>query len=263
MEIPMKHRKKRIPFCELSKTKRRKEWFNTRRDIEKDRDRFQGRFTSYYSLHEPGSPECTGGCGYDDVCVPGFQSCCQSHDFYFLGKQKYEVWSAEMQTACRDFWNTVDNMSFERAWAMLSPEEQAMDDKHEMDEHIPCCWDSNGKVLAYEVKSHPPLLFPQYGNLSFYDYSEQLEREIVAKEPPEIYESFEIDYSDPNGIGLRIILEVDVITVPLVIQTIDRFFEMGLKPWKSEKPVARERLPMQTETDYWRSLRGKLDTAKQ
>jgi hypothetical protein len=250
----MKHGR-RTPFCNLSKTKRRAEWYKTRREIENDRDRFQSRFTSLYYLNEPGCPECKG-CHDYDVCVPGTQACCQSHDFNFLGKQKHEVWSAEMITARREFWDTVNNMAFERAWAMLSREEQDKDVENSMGEDIPCMWDHNGKVLLYENKENPPIIFPQFGGLSFYDYTVQLEREIVEKEPPEIYECLELDYSCTWGLGLKIILDVSIITVPLVMQTIDRFFEMGQKPWKSEMPVARDSLPIQAEIDYCRSLRS-------
>jgi hypothetical protein len=70
-----------------------------------------------------------------------------------------------------------------------------------------------------------------------------VESEIVRSEPPAIHESFEIDRSYAYGIGLQIVLDVDVIDRPAIESAIARFREIGEVGWQSPNPVTCERLP--------------------
>ncbi|MDR0499099.1 MAG: hypothetical protein LBH03_05125 [Holophagales bacterium] len=254
----MKH-KRGMPFCELSKTRRRAEWFRIRWKIEKDRDIYGGRFTSPDVIFTPGGLNCKAGevmgewdCPDIGICTPDSQICNQSLDFYFLGLHRHEIWCAEIVTARCEFWEMVDSIAFDRAYAMLSAEQKDMN-LFGMGTG-PCKRDRNGKVLGNEIIWEPPPLFPEFGGLSFDDYTQQLEREIIANEPPEMFECFEFNLTETQGLGLKIILDVSAITVPLVNQVIDRFFEMGRKQWRSSSPIARDRLPAQSQMDYWRSV---------
>jgi hypothetical protein len=181
-------------------------------------------------------------CPKVDACTPEEPLCGSWLDFDFLGKRIFDVYIATLRTANTAFFDEIEKMASNRAWAMLTPEEQRYEavDSHEF---IPCAWDRNGKVTRYSLEFKPDVLYPQFGGLSIYDYERQLEREIMNNEPPEVYECFDLDYSYPYGFGLHITLDVKTITIPVVERAIDRFFELDLKPWRAEKPIPREKLP--------------------
>ena len=226
----MKPRKRHRYFSALSQTKRSAAGFKLRQRIERDRELYGGRFTSDALLLEPKEPVI----------------CNQWFDFVFLGRHKYEIWNAYIVTAREMFWGEIESRAFEMAYAGLSLAER--EEEFKMDS-IPHERDARGKVRTYTWLPKIPIQYPQFGGLTFRDYCHQLEREIIANEPPEVFESFQPDRSYRYGVGLHIVVEAEAISYPLIDQTIDRFLNLGQKYWRNETPVARDRLPIETEAD--------------
>jgi hypothetical protein len=225
----MKSKRKRS-FVRLSRTKRSAAGFKLRQRIERDRDLYGGHFTSQALLIEPEEPII----------------CNQWFDFVFPGLHKYEIWNAVIMTAREAFWGEVQSRAFDRAHALLSPEE--CEKEFKMDS-VPSKWDSMGKVLTYTLLPKTPIQYPQFDGHTFRDYCLQAEREIIVGEAPEIYESFRLDRSYRYGVGLFIVVDAEAISYSLIDQTIDRFLKLGQTAWKSGKPVLRERLPFEIEAD--------------
>ena len=90
----------------------------------------------------------------------------------------------------------------------------------------------------------------QLSGLALCNKAEQwrkLEAEIARNEPPVIHESFKLDRSYVYGIGLKIVLDVDVINQASIEAAIDRFIAVGETDWVSPEPVTRDRLPVVSE----------------
>jgi hypothetical protein len=163
----------------------------------------------------------------------------QWFDFYFPGADKFTIWNATIFTAKQTFWDNVESLAFDKAWALLSSGEQQEESRSEFE---PASWDAKGKVLSYSLVFPEKRNWPQFGERTFQDYCLQLEREIAEKKPPTIFESFRIDRSFRYGIGLYIVMDVEDITQGVIEQAIDRFIALGETNWRSPNPIPLERL---------------------
>lgn len=146
--------------------------------------------------------------------------CNQWFDFLFIGAHKYDVWSASIVTAKSKFWGMVETSASNEAYDLLAL--------------------GPGERLKGRKK------YPQLGNLKFSEYTEKREREIIATDPPDIFEYFQLKRSYVYGIGLEIVVAAETLSYPLIDQVIDRFLTLGQKNWQSDKPVPRHLLPFET-----------------
>ena len=220
----MRQGKKRRPFIALPRSRRSREGVKLRQKIKRDQELFGGRFYSHAELN-PESNLINN----------------QWFDFLFTGQRKHEIWNAEIITARLAFWEKVDSIAFERTHAQLSAEEREKEFSY-----ISTRLD-NGYYRR--EKKFPMIQYPQFDGLTYRDYLHQLERKILTSEPPEIYESFQLDYSYRHGVGLHIVVDAEAVSYSLIDQSIDRFLALGQKAWRSAIPVSRERLPFETEHD--------------
>jgi hypothetical protein len=103
---------------------------------------------------------------------------------------------------------------------------------------------SNGEILSYRLidRDRP---YERLGGLTIREHWKKLEIEIVRREPPaaEVYESFELDPEYVYGIGLRIVVDADVIDQAAIEAAIHKFKAMGETEWQSTTAVPCERLP--------------------
>jgi hypothetical protein len=197
--------KKRPPFVTLSQHKRRDEVIRLRGRIKRDAGEYGGMFTSHLILDEPDRPDLYN----------------QWFDFLFLGQDRFTIWNADIITAQQAAWDDAHGAAYERMMTMMTPEEQSAWNVLEFFE--PAKVSSTGKVLSYTLSKRRHMKFKRFGDLTFYEQWEKLESEIIRDEPPTIYESFRLDRSYAYGIGLRIVLDVDVIDCPAIEQAINRF----------------------------------------
>jgi len=208
----------------MSDNKSKDEGISLREEIERDSDIYGGLFTSDEDLYDP-----------EEFGLVDPWYCNQSFDFVFVGKHPDEEWYANIYTAKHEFWDKVYSLAFEQATALLSPEEREKEFKFKFKQ----------KVCGYIRVPKDPIYYPQFDGLTFAQYREQLIRKIITSEPPEIYEYFELN----GGSALSIVIDAQYLTYSLIDKTIDRFLALGQKSWKSEIPVAREHLFVETKFD--------------
>ena len=217
------------PFHTLSRRKRGNAGIHLKAKILHTRSLYGGRFTSHLWLEEPGENPVRS----------------QWFDFLFLGSDKYTIWNAYVCTARMAFWDKVGDMARERGRKLLSPEEQEEEFRLDFE---PASRDAWGRVTTYTlVDHHRPRA--QFGGLTYRDYCQQLEREIIEREPPAVYESFDQDRSYAYGTGLHIIVDADGIDRTTIERVIDKFVEIGQTNWRAANPVPRERLPFVSHLD--------------
>ncbi len=150
------------------------------------------------------------------------------------------IWNAEIVTTGRRFWDIVEEMAHNRAWSMLSSEEQAA----EVDMKFEPIW-HNGQRM-YRLIPRPKLTYEQYGGLTYGEYQDKLVEEIIRDEPPEVFESFEIDRSYRYGIGLTMVIKAEEVNQAAIEEAIRRFREVGETDWRAAEPVLRSELPVES-----------------
>lgn len=216
--------KKTVPYSRLSRRKRRDSFVRLRQKIRNQTPAYGGQFTSHHVLNEPGRPPLYN----------------QWSDIYFLGNDGLTIWNAEIVTTGRRFWDIVEEMAHNRAWSMLSPEEQAA----EVDMKFEPIW-HNGQRM-YRLIPRPKLTYEQYGGLTYGEYQDKLVEEIIRAEPPEVFESFETDRSYRYGIGLTMVIKAEEVNQATIEDAIRRFREVGETDWRAAEPVSRSELPVES-----------------
>lgn len=204
-------------------------------DIARKAQIYGGAFTSHQILDEPDRPDLYN----------------QWLDFCFPGRDKFTLWNATIETARSAFWAAAENLAFERTIALLPVEAL------EIRAFEPCTFSPTGKVTGYRLKEAPR--HEELGGTTLAAYAAKLEAEIIHSEPPSIYESFTINRSYAYGIGLHIIVDVDVIDHATVEGAIDHFRRLGETAWHSATPVPRERLPVQTQNEALAAIKYEPD----
>lgn len=227
--------RKRPPFIALPRHKRSDEVVKLRGRIRRDAGDYGGRFTSHLVLDEPERPNIYK----------------QWFDFYFVGKDRFTIWNAEIVTVRRAFWDAANSLAYERADALRTPEEREADSRLEFE---PASRSRTGKVLTYQMVKREPIRYAQFDGMTFFEKWEALEAEIVRNEPPTVFESFSLDRSYAYGIGLRIVLDAEVIDQAAIERAIDRFQAVGETDWRAAEPVPRARLPGVSEHEAFAAL---------
>lgn len=220
--------KRRPRFVTLPRHRRGDEVIRLKGKIRRDAAEYGGRFASHLVLNEPGRPDLYN----------------QWFDFWFPGTNRFMIWNASFVTARKAFWDKVNDIAYLRAAAMLTPEELEENVKLEF---VPAQRSSTGKILTYKLVEREEMRFAQFDGLTFYEQWQRFEAEIARNEPPVIHESFKRDRSCVYGVGLRIVLDVDVVNQASIEAAMDRFFAVGEIDWVSPEPVPRDRLPVVSE----------------
>ena len=230
------HPKKRPPFITLPRHRRSDKVIRLKGEIRRDADLYGGRFTSHHVLNEPGRPDLYS----------------QWADFYFVGSNRFTIWNAEIVTTRQAFWDEASNLAYQLTDSLVMPEERDTESKMEFE---PAQISRTGKILSYQQVKREPVHYEQFGGLTFLEQWEKLEAGIVRNEPPIIYESFKLDRSYAYGIGLRIVLDVDVINQAAIELAIDKFLATGETDWQPAHPVPRERLPSESKKETLAAIR--------
>ncbi|WP_234421682.1 hypothetical protein [Parazoarcus communis] len=222
--------KRRPPFVTLPRHKRREAVIRLNGAMCRNAGRFGGRFDSSLALDDPGRPDLYK----------------QSFHFYFPGTQRFTIWNANVVTARKAFWQKAHDIAYNRVAGMLNTEELEMNFKLQFEAAERS---KTGKILSYKLAERHEMRFEQFGGLTFDEQLQKLEAEIVRNEPPVVHESFLLDRSYAYGIGVDIVLDVDVIDQAAIEAAIDRFMAIGEKDWVAHEPVPRDRLPAVSESE--------------
>jgi hypothetical protein len=245
-----------IPYGRLSRRKQRDAFIRLRQKIRDEAAVYGGEFTSHHVLDEPDRS-------------PIFN---QWADFYFLGSDGLTIWNATIVTAVLEFWDNCEGIANERAWEMLTPEEQSAEAEIKFEP----IW-HKGKRM-YRMVPKPEIVYDKFHGLTYHDYQDKLTEEIIKNEPPTVFESFSADRSYRYGIGLNVVIHVEAKNYPAasrgvsktrqqhenhleasfgvwtrgainratIEEAIHRFRTIGETDWRAEKPVPRNELPYES-----------------
>ena len=220
------------PYCHLPRRKQRDSFIRLRQKIRNRIAVDGGQFLSRHILDEPGRPAIFN----------------QWADVYFLGGNGLTIWNTSIVTATHEFWETVEEMAHSRAWEMLTPKEQ----QAEAEMKFEPIW-YHGKRM-YRMLERPVLTYDKFGGLTFRDYQEKINEEIIKNEPPAIFESFTLDRSYRYGIGLSMVVHAKEITRMSIEDAIRRFRAIGEQNWRAEHPMPRNELPRESMKTAFRKM---------
>jgi hypothetical protein len=212
------------PFAELPRRQRRNLYVSLSWTITQEADKYGGEFTTHLMLDEPGRPKLYK----------------QSFDVLFLGSDGLTISNATISTAIDAFWSKTSRLASERAFSLLSEEQQ----KQEGLEFEGPFRNEDGDT-HYTMAERAEHAYECFGGLTLREYKEKAELEIIENEPTAIYQSFETDQSYEYGTGSLAIVRADEISREVIETTIDRFSQIGETDWQSEQPVPREVLPFE------------------
>ncbi len=211
------------PFSELSRHKQRDEFIKLRWKIKNKKH--GENFYGWSPLMEPGRP--------------GFFN--QEVQIYFLGLDGHTIWNAFVCTAMYAYWGNISELASNKAWE-LAPEKNT----RLRDDFIPQ-YDGSGRLKHYILKEEQP--HPALGNKTKGDFMREYESELIKSDTGNtapVFEEFRIEPGFEYGTGLYATIDVPEITVDALEGMIAKFRALGEKPWKSEAPVPREKLPRDT-----------------
>ena len=176
----------------------------------------------------------------------------QDAHVFFLGTDKRVFWNAYIVTARKAFWDEVGSMASARTRKLMPKEEKPWDIDDLFEPVSSNAW---GQATAYRMREQNES-YDELGGMIRREYEAKLEKEIIATEPPEIFESFTIDNGYEYGIGLNVVIDAELIDRETVERVIDRFLELSETDWRAESPVPRDKLPFITNMEALMTIPG-------
>ena len=153
-------------------------------------------------------------------------------DVYFLGRDRFTLWNAEIITTKLALDDAIRERAFTASWARLSTDEQTRQSSFET---IAVPRKRAGGMRLREWVRQPDVHYPQFDMRTFNQECERLETDIRATEPPEIGESFTTDHQYAYGIGLHAVVAETNINHDAIVRTIQRFRDVGERDWHQVK----------------------------
>ena len=202
-------------FTSLSRRKRRARALWVKNLIHRERHRCGGIF---YDI-----------CDIEAVTASGRWSW---SDILFTSSDPSIFWNAEIMTTGQHFADLVEEAAFDEAWDMLSDAER---DEAAHFETVPN-YDASGKVVSRTMVRKPEVKYPQFGGLTKLEYLAKREAEIARDNPPAVHCGYKIMPGFASGIGLRMIVDAECLTVEIIEAAIADFRARGEKEWVAETP---------------------------
>lgn len=162
---------------------------------------------------------------------------CTWADFFFLSKKPKIYYNAYIVIAQSEMVERVENK--------ISEENIELFHKLGLDklEWEVCDRDSLGRPLFYRMKNdRTEKVFEETGGMTFFDWERSLTDKYLKENQPDVYEEYNLDFTYEHGIGVNFIVDEDIITDEVITKHIQRFWELGEKPYKAETPVDKSKL---------------------
>lgn len=186
------------PFTSLSRRQRRSKTQQAKNLIYRERYRCGGVFFDECDLEYAST---SGSWNWSDVI--------------FLGTKPDTFWNAEIVTASLAFDDAVETLAYERAPAPTGP----------------LITDDGELTAAWRVPQ------PEYDGLTWSQHVDKLKKEIARDNAPAVYCCYRILPGYRSGIGLRIVVDADVLSREIIETAIADFLAKGEVNWVSPEPV--------------------------
>ena len=151
-------------------------------------------------------------------------------DVYFLSADRFTFWNATIMTLELAQQDELRDQSFKLAYAQLSAEEI----EHEFAiETVNVPRTRPGQVRSRLWIQRPKQCYPQFDGRTFHAECERLEVHLLATDPPDVRETFEIDRDYAYGLGLDAVVDEPTLDRAAVERCIQRFRDLGERDWSA------------------------------
>lgn len=202
--------RKYTSFISLSRRKRRAKTLKIKTLINRERDTWGGLFYD----------EC------DHATAVASGNWCWS-DIVFLGHDPAVFWNTEIITANVAFADAVEEAAFNEAMLLL---EATGKQKVVLSDNSP------GNITGHTLLRRPGQTYTIFNGLTFNDFIDIRALEIARDAPPAVYCGYHILPGFAFGIGLKMVVEADVLSQTLIEATIQDFLAHRERNWVSDIP---------------------------
>lgn len=140
-------------------------------------------------------------------------------DVLFLGNSPDVYWNAEIITVDVARTDIVENSVFEEAHSMLSQAQLKDEARIETTPN----YNAKGKLVSYTIVGRTRVSYPQFGGLTYFDYIEKRQAEVMRDNPPPVTAGYRIQPGYRSGIGLQIIVDEAILTREVIDNAIRSF----------------------------------------
>lgn len=150
-------------------------------------------------------------------------------DFFFLSGKEKTFWNAEIITTKLEHEECVHHAAMDELEKILGANWY---DNHQ---HFNEIIDPVQNTITWEPVELSPL--PELGNLTWREWLEKKEKELTDAKTISVCESIEIDKNYMFGRGLRIIKNVENISVDIINACIEEFIKGGEQAYLSKSKI--------------------------
>lgn len=193
--------RKHTPFTSLSRRKRRAATLRIKKLIRRERKTWGGLFYD----------EC------DHATAVASGNWCWS-DIIFLGHDPAVFWNAEIITTSVAFADALEEAAFNEAMLLL---EAAGKQNVVLSDNCP------GNDIGHTLLRRPGQTCTIFNGLTFNDFIDRRAPEIARDAPPAVYCGYSILPGFASGIGLKMIVEADILSQTLIEATVQDFLARG------------------------------------
>lgn len=202
--------RKYTPFISLSRRKRRAETLKIKTLINRERKIWGGLFYD----------ECDHA-----AAIAGGKWCWS--DIVFLGQDPAVFWNAEIITANVAFADAVEETAFNEAMFLL---EEAGKQNAVLSDNNP------GNIISHTLLHRPEQTYSVFNGLTFNEFIDKRTLEIARDTPPVVNCGYRILPGFASGIGLKMVVEANVLNQALIEAAIQDFLARGERSWVSDVP---------------------------
>ncbi|WJW96580.1 hypothetical protein QVH37_10025 [Enterobacter pseudoroggenkampii] len=214
----MPYRRKHRTFSSLSRRSRRRKVIHIKNLIHNERHR-------------------CGGIFYDECDFTQFDyesdRIWEWSDIYFTGLDPADFWNAEIITAQVAFRDAYHARGFDEAYEMLSEQER----ENEFKINTYPNYNSQGDIISQTLVRREACKYDAFGGLTFLEFLEKRELEIVINDPPAIHCGYKFLPDYAYGLGLRMIVDVPSLSQKVIEDVIADFRTRGEREWHSPEAV--------------------------
>ena len=138
--------------------------------------------------------------------------------FQIQGIDNRTIFNITLGCCANDYWGKVDSAAFDKAYILLSKEEQ---DKEFNFESKPIR--KNGKIVYYQMVERVRIKYPQFNGLTFQDYCDQLQSEIHESGEIVTAESITFDPRSEGGLFISAMVNEAVLHYADIVSFIEHF----------------------------------------
>lgn len=98
-------------------------------------------------------------------------------------------------------------------------------------------FNAQGDITSHTLVHNEACKYDFFGGLTFFEFIDKREIEIVINEPPAIYRGYDFLPNYTYGLGLRMVVDAPYLSQQVIEDAIADFRERGEREWHSSEAI--------------------------